>query len=599
MKTRFGCVALLWLATGTSLAAQTTGVVSPAPGADIPRLLRFNGTLSSTPIGLGGRSLDTIAAANVLSDQMEIGQSRANKFVTLTFSLYAQASGGAALWQETQDVQIDTSGHYTVLLGSAQGEGLPIALFSSGNAEWLGVRQQGQFEQQRIMLLSVPYALKAGDIETFGGKPPSAYALASGSVVDTYAPEDGSDQRSGGAVPAPGISGSGTTNYLPLWTNGSTLSSAVIYQSPAGFIGIGTTMPVAQLTVGGLAGTTTMPNGIAVSGEGPFTGVLGSSNSPAGPAAFGNASATSGNNVGVSGSTASDGGAGVTGFETATSGVTLGVEGLSSSPTGVGGNFTNLATTCTSHIPICVGLGGTTTSTTGGIAILGAGIHLSVTVPLGNVAFGVMGTTNQDGGLGVVGTTDDAIAMRGLTNSTDAAVATGYFDNVQNRSQIAPVVVARSREFDAECVIDVSGDLTCTGTISAVVPVDDGSRNLALYAEESPENWFEDAGFGRLAHGAATVALEPIFAQTVNSGVEYHVFLTPTGDCNGLYISNKTSSGFEVHELGAGVSNVGFDYRIVVRRRGFEEVRLADKTEEFGAHVATRVKRTFSPGSSR
>jgi len=58
--------------------------------------------------------------------------------------------------------------------------------------------------------------------------------------------------------------------------------------------------------------------------------------------------------------------------------------------------------------------------------------------------------------------------------------------------------------------------------------------------------------------------------------MEYHVFLTPKGDCKGLYVTNETSSGFEVHELGGGASSIAFDYRIVARRKGYEKIRMAD-----------------------
>jgi hypothetical protein len=98
---------------------------------------------------------------------------------------------------------------------------------------------------------------------------------------------------------------------------------------------------------------------------------------------------------------------------------------------------------------------------------------------------------------------------------------------------------------------------------------------------ESPQHWFEDFGAGQLADGAATVSLDPTFAETVNGAVDYHVFLTPEGDCRGLYISSKTASGFEVRELGGGRSTVAFDYRIVALRRGFESVRLEDVTDRW------------------
>jgi hypothetical protein len=81
--------------------------------------------------------------------------------------------------------------------------------------------------------------------------------------------------------------------------------------------------------------------------------------------------------------------------------------------------------------------------------------------------------------------------------------------------------------------------------------------------------------------------LDRTFAQTVDVSSDYHVFLTPVGDCRGLYISQRTATGFEVHELGGGQSNVSFDYRIVALRRGFENVRLADITE--------RVKKLNAP----
>jgi hypothetical protein len=104
---------------------------------------------------------------------------------------------------------------------------------------------------------------------------------------------------------------------------------------------------------------------------------------------------------------------------------------------------------------------------------------------------------------------------------------------------------------------------------------------LTLYGMQSAENWFEDAGSGKLINGSAIVALDPAFASTVNTGVEYHVFLTPNGDCKGLYVSQKSATSFEVHELGGGSSNIAFDYRIMAKRVGYENVRLADVTERY------------------
>src|ERR1700680_2652945 len=97
-----------------------------------------------------------------------------------TLAIYAEETGGTALWQETQNVSIDSDGHYSVLLGSTRNEGLPLELFASRERRWLDVRFQrrGETEQPRVLLASVPYALKAADADTLGGRPASAYVVA-------------------------------------------------------------------------------------------------------------------------------------------------------------------------------------------------------------------------------------------------------------------------------------------------------------------------------------------------------------------------------------------------------------------------------------
>lgn len=122
------------------------------------------------------------------------------------------------------------------------------------------------------------------------------------------------------------------------------------------------------------------------------------------------------------------------------------------------------------------------------------------------------------------------------------------------------------------CAMDESANWTCSGTKSAVVATRDaGPRKL--YAIESPGVWFEDFGRASLVNGKAVVSIDPLFAQTVNLS-DYHVFLTPLGDCNGLYVAEKTPTFFVVKELGGGTSSVAFDYRIVAKRLGYENVRL-------------------------
>jgi hypothetical protein len=174
--------------------------------------------------------------------------------VAITFALYSEQTGGVPLWSEVQNVHVDETGHYNVQLGSTKPDGLPVELFASAQAQWLGVQVQGQAEQPRVMLLSVPYALKAADAETFGGKPPSAYVAAAqsgssaggGSSAGEVSVAQSASVSSGHPFI---ITGSGTPNYLPLWTSASALGSSSLYQSSNGWLTWGDPTPIAPLAI--------------------------------------------------------------------------------------------------------------------------------------------------------------------------------------------------------------------------------------------------------------------------------------------------------------------------------------------------------------
>ena len=119
----------------------------------------------------------------------------------------------------------------------------------------------------------------------------------------------------------------------------------------------------------------------------------------------------------------------------------------------------------------------------------------------------------------------------------------------------------------------VGGSLAVMGQKAALVTTASyGQREV--YAVESPGEWFEDFGSNRLSGSQAVVRIDPMFGETVNTDVEYHVFLSPDGRCT-LYVADKKPTFFKVRRL-TGSRNCAFDYRIVVKRRGYENVRLAE-----------------------
>jgi len=191
---------------------------------------------------------------------------------------------------------------------------------------------------------------------------------------------------------------------------------------------------------------------------------------------------------------------------------------------------------------------------------------------------GVWGDTGQQGNIAVLGTADDAYGAM-IENDSPSGYDTLRVVGYDGTDSSAWLLNVFSNAFGGGCTIDVNGNLSCSGTISGVIKLQDGSRKVALNAIQSPENWFEDFGSGRLSNGAAMISLEQTFAQTVNTDVDYHVFLTPKGDSHGLYVTNETATSFEVREQGGGTSSIAFDYRIVAKRKGFENVRLENETK--------------------
>jgi hypothetical protein len=209
--------------------AQTSSETASA----LPRLVRFGGTVTEP----NGKPLAGVAG--------------------ITFTLYSEQTGGAPLWMETQNITADANGHYTALLGATQSGGLPAELFTSEQAHWVGVQVQGQPEQPRVLLVSAPYALKAGDAETIGGLPPSAFVLA---VPSSAASGSSSSTTKSDATPETATdvtTTGGKADYLPLFSGAATIIDSVVYQSGTGStakIGINTTAPATTLDVDG-AGT--------------------------------------------------------------------------------------------------------------------------------------------------------------------------------------------------------------------------------------------------------------------------------------------------------------------------------------------------------
>jgi hypothetical protein len=640
------------------LTAQQT-MPSEASSTVVPRLVNFSGKA----VDEQGKPISGTSAA--------------------TFAIYKDQEGGVPLWMETQNISADKAGHYSAQLGATKSGGLPVELFSSGEARWLGVAINGGKEQPRTLLMSVPYALKALDAETIGGRPASSFMLAPVSSANSGDP----------TAPPGAITGSGTADFVPMFTGATTIGNSKIFQTVGGNVGIATTTPAAKLDVKGTGnvrdtltlfpksthpvlsvhgtalsvdhtGLLTFVSGQTFPGTGTVTSVGSGAGLTGGPITasgtlsiadagvtntmLAHPSLTVGAGTGLSGGgSVSLGGSTTLNLapNACASGSALSALPFTCSPFATLGANTFNASQAINGILTATGLiardanVGTAAITGGQFASTGAGAGVWGGIESGDVnAYGIYGqATSATGspigvygwsysqlGVGVfgqkgieissvgsnfrgaegVGAWGDGGTGGGSTWGVLGTVDDGYGGVFENNSALSLALYAYNYNSSAitfyaggpggDCEVDANGNLACTGSVAPIVAID-GARKVAMPAIESPKNWFEDAGSAQLVNGSTVVALDPDFTQTVNTGVDYHVFLTPTGDSRGLYVYRKTTTSFEVREQGGGTSSIEFDYRIMALRKNYENVRFADHTHDPDP-TKQMLKRGFGPG---
>ncbi len=485
--------------------------------------------------------LATTGTAFTYQGYLEDLGSPANSAYDLEFKLFDATSGGGQSGSTLLKDDVSVSGGYFMVE-------LDFGSVFDGTAFWLeiGVRpgaSTGSFTllTPRQPLSAVPYAITALNLpvhDHFGeswsgtGTGLSLASTDSTGVVNGLWAETASDAGNG-------IYGYATSTTGPAW--------GVVGESDAdeGIGVFGNANSPSGTTYGVLGQTaSTTDNAIGVYGyasavSGNTRGVLGVSESNVGEGVFGVATSTTGSTSGVYGRSDSVDGSGVTGWVSSMSGETYGVIGFADSSS----DFSS-------------GVWGSQSATSG-------------------FTSGVYGDSASSSGTGVVGynyaSSGDTVGVMGQANSPDGVGVWGYAPS----SSGVPIGVLGEAPANGWGVY-ASGDMGASGTKSAVVETQDYGWRI-LYALESPEVWFEDFGTGHLIDGIATIDFEPIYAQTVNFSIEYHVFLTPLGDCQ-MYVSDKGSASFSVKAMGGQTCSVDFDYRIVAKRLGYENERLASES---------------------
>ena len=324
----------------------------------------------------------------------------------------------------------------------------------------------------------------------------------------------------------------------------------------------------------GVRGQATASSGITYGGYFDVT-------STSGTGVVGDATATSGTTYGGFFTSSSTGGTGVYGRATATSGTTYGGHFESSSTSGEGVYGVAIAASGVTH-------GGYfASSSTSGTGVRGQSSASSGT------AFGVYGyqNSNNGGAAGCFvadnnGATSNVAGVYGRVDGDGAALLPvygvaghAYYDGVGVGAWTYGGRIFEGRDGDypggsLRFYMERNGAAYADLGWNTFVTAADGSEKV-LYGAQSTEMWVEDFGTAQLADGLATVKIATDFAVTVNLNADYHVFLTPLGDC-ALYVAEKTATSFTVGAIGGKACSIAFDYRIVAKQAGMETYRMTE-----------------------
>ena len=123
--------------------------------------------------------------------------------------------------------------------------------------------------------------------------------------------------------------------------------------------------------------------------------------------------------------------------------------------------------------------------------------------------------------------------------------------------------------------IRLNGDTYVYGTKNAIVPTSNGMA--AINAYETAEYFFGDIGKSKTdKNGQVLIQLDPLFLETVNTSIPYHVFVSPYENAN-VWVEQMDQNSFIVK---SSKPNIEFSWEIKAKRKGYENHRLEITSKE-------------------
>lgn len=133
--------------------------------------------------------------------------------------------------------------------------------------------------------------------------------------------------------------------------------------------------------------------------------------------------------------------------------------------------------------------------------------------------------------------------------------------------------------------VNIHGNLQVDGNKNAVVPTTKGMT--AINAYETAEYYFGDIGKSKTdKNGQVLIQLDPLFLETVNTSITYHVFVSPYGNAN-VWVEQMDQNSFLVK---SSKPFIEFSWEIKAKRKGYEDDRLEITNKEIPKELIPKYK---------
>jgi hypothetical protein len=139
----------------------------------------------------------------------------------------------------------------------------------------------------------------------------------------------------------------------------------------------------------------------------------------------------------------------------------------------------------------------------------------------------------------------------------------------------APNYLIYSSPFYVDTAGNVVANSLATAKGTYVRTTGSSGTTRKSYSARTTMPVMEDFGEGQMVNGRGYVTLDSALSDVIDNRNAYQLFLTPEGDSNGLYVTQKTPRGFMVRDSHDGHSTLAFSYRILAKPVDDDAKRLA------------------------